>query len=291
MRFSCLAGLDLTLSAPSFAALLALSLGCSQAAMGTGGSDSDVTVASNSSVSNSASTDATSMGPGTATAGTDPSGSGSTESSGGNTASSSGTGGTTGPGPTTGAEMTGSSSSGSTTTGEPEAECVSDEDCALLDDCCACEGYPVDEEPFSCDEECPQTQCEIWGADAVVCKSGQCVLEDVNCDTSTIICDAPEPACDPGYAPGVTPDGTCYTFECVPVEVCNYVPSCDDCEGVEGVVCVKDNAFVTKVHCELIPLGCDGVADCECAGDELCVDIFTQCAEVGPDIECTCPDC
>lgn len=41
-----------------------------------------------------------------------------------------------------------------------------------------------------------------------------------NCDKSMIRCRIPEPVCGELEVPEITPDGSCYTLRCVPIEMC-----------------------------------------------------------------------
>jgi len=181
------------------------------------------------------------------------------------------------------------SSSGTDTTGEPLAACVSDKDCALHDDCCDCYGVPNGQVDPSCALRCDQSMCSQLGIDQAVCRFGVCITEKLDCDGSNVICKALPPNCAKGQLPGVQ-DG-CWTGSCVPVRNCNAVPDCTLCP--EGEMCVqKVSKQQTWPVCEPIPSDCGGEIDCGCAGAAVCIAPFDACNDQdGNQLSCGCPVC
>lgn len=208
------------------------------------------------------------------------------------------TDGTTDGGTTTGesaGESGGDSSGGSSTTGgTTEPECVMDEDCMLVDDCCSCTAIPVGDEAPECDiEACLVSTCTSLGLGmpAVQCNFGTCEVEEVSCDPTTVVCKDEVPTCPKGQAPRVV-EG-CWDETCVPVEYCDVVPGCESCGDDEA--CIESVAFQSTLTCVPVPAACDGVPSCDCLG-EACEDGFDLCAdagepESGADLSCSCPAC
>ncbi len=192
--------------------------------------------------------------------------------------------GTTGDGGTT-------SPPDETTGGGAEMVCVAEEDCLLINDCCACTAVHVEQDVRECDLECEMTMCDALGIPDIglVCAEGRCELEPRNCSDAFITCDGIPPRCPEGTLPEITPEGDCWTGACIPIEACDGVPSCEFC--AEGEVCVNDEAGLgTFVHCEPLPDACEGEADCDCAG-ELCVEPFDTCAAAEGVLQCSCIAC
>jgi hypothetical protein len=166
---------------------------------------------------------------------------------------SAGDGGPTSAGPTTEAPTTssddGSGSGGLLTTGGPTddtgpppgGECRDASDCVLDDDCCHCAAYggALPDGHACAVPSCDQSTCSAVGhPDATAeCFEGACVLSKVDCDPSTVVCDAIPPDCAAGRAPEIV-DG-CYTQACIAIDACSQVAyfSCDECSA--GEVCVR----------------------------------------------------
>lgn len=176
-----------------------------------------------------------------------------------------------------------------TTTGEPgETQCQVDADCFLHADCCTCEGLPIGVDHDVCDGECDQSRCEALGIDRAVCRVGVCETERLSCGTNEIVCDAPPPACPPDHLPETTPQ--CWTGECVPANLCDIITDCAACPP--HMMCVQNVSFVPHhLRCEPIPPACDGVPDCDCAGELVCTEPFSICSTDGPIISCECIKC
>ena len=198
---------------------------------------------------------------------------------------------TSATGSTTIGETTGETSTEPTTGGNLDLPCESDADCVLVDDCCSCSAAHVDSDPSVCDEECMITVCESFGIKEAVCEQGQCVPTRTNCDDSLILCDALPPDCAPGFVPGVEPNNSCWTGQCVPAILCNFVNECQDCAGYESYFCATDvTQLGFKPHCELLPPECGGEATCACASDA-CEAPFDDCADGDDGLLCNCPVC
>lgn len=186
---------------------------------------------------------------------------------------------------------TGETTTGTTTddTAGPISECSKDADCKLQEDCCVCNGIPLDLNPVACDMECKQSKCSELGVDQAVCRLGVCETERLSCDQVKVACDALPPACPEGQLPTTTP--ACWTGKCVPAEFCDVIPDCSFCP--DGHLCVQNIAFgPSQPTCEPLPPGCGPDPDCACAGDLVCQDPFTLCVEQdGPVINCECINC
>lgn len=193
------------------------------------------------------------------------------------------------PGTTTDEPGTTTAASTGDDTGTPIAECEKDADCKLHDDCCSCDGIPIDLDPVVCDAECKQSRCSELGVDKAVCRLGTCETERLSCNQAVVACDALPPECPEGQLPTTTP--ACWTGKCVPAEFCDVVPACSFCS--QSQLCVQNIAFgPSEVVCEPIPAGCSDDPDCACAGDLVCHEPFTLCVEQpGPVINCECINC
>ena len=222
----------------------------------------------------------------TPTGSTDPTDSGSTTTDSGSTGfdDSSGTSGDTDSG----------DSSGTTTGGTTEPECIVDEDCMLVNDCCSCEAVPVGEDAPECDiKACLVPTCTAvgLGKPAVECNFGTCEVEEVSCNPMLVVCDEKPPVCPEGQAPRVV-EG-CWGG-CIPVEYCDVVPSCEDCG--EDEACVEAvTQLGPSLQCVPIPPSCEGAPSCDCLG-EVCEDPFDLCSDgIGPttgsELSCSCPAC
>jgi hypothetical protein len=195
---------------------------------------------------------------------------------------------TTGPGSD---GTTGNDGSSSDTGPAPAEECVTLADCVVVDDCCSCLVIHEDEAPPDCDiEACLQSTCSALGLPPVAaCELGSCELAPVPCNPAFVSCESLPPDCEDGFFPGVNPDSSCWTGTCVPAEVCDVVPACEDCP--DGEACVQ---YVTQLgpqfHCSPVPESCDGDPSCACMA-EACVSPFDTCGEGGAGISCSCPVC
>lgn len=171
-----------------------------------------------------------------------------------------------------------------------EAECLEATDCQLVDNCCDCMGFPGDETPPACPQQCIQDKCAerqvpLAGA---ACEVGRCVL-DVSCDPAAVVCLAPQPACPAGETAAVV--GQCWGG-CVPITECADVGDCAACAAA-GAVCVVEITQLGLVHhCVETPPSCASSPDCSCMGDSVCLAPFDTCSDVTPgQIDCSCPTC
>lgn len=220
-------------------------------------------------------------GPGTAVTTADPTGS-SSDSDPTATTSPSGTDTDSGPDSTTSGGSTsgdtdGSTGGSSTTGGTTEPECIMDEDCMLVDDCCTCGAIPVGDEAPACEiMECLVSTCTSIGLQipAVECNFGTCEVEEVSCDPITVTCDDLPPKCPEGQAPRVV-DG-CWSG-CIPIEFCDVVPGCDSCS--EDEACIEAATPIgPSFTCVPMPPSCEGMPSCDCLG-EACEEPFTGCED------------
>lgn len=185
----------------------------------------------------------------------------------------------------TSADSTGSSSAD---TGVPGMGCVSDDDCTIVDDCCNCAGILVGEEPPACAIDCKATQCMSAGlGQNVHCELGTCQLEEVDCNQIGVLCNSLPPSCEPGFLPGVA--NNCWSGNCVPVEACNVVPSCDECP--EAQTCIE---LIAKgpggFKCSPIAPDCAGTPTCDCMPG-VCPPPFEGCIDIDDGIRCECLAC
>jgi hypothetical protein len=185
------------------------------------------------------------------------------------------------------------SGSGSDSDALDEDECVVDEDCELINDCCACTAGPIGETPPACPADCEANFCDAFGLGeiGVVCRFGTCQLRDVQCNPAAALCGEQPPTCGEGLAPRVDLATDCWG-ECIPAEACNLVGDCSLCGP--GEVCVPYVYFNAPsidavVACEPIPEACAGQPDCECmmgvCGEEL------VCLDTNEGPSCDCPEC
>jgi hypothetical protein len=203
----------------------------------------------------------------------------------GTTAPLTGTGDTT-----TGETSTGETSTGETTGGPGVAECAGAKDCKLHNDCCVCEGVPAEAMPMDCAKQCVISTCEALKIDAAECRFGTCRTERLRCDGQNVQCDIPTPECPPGSVPEVTENNACWTGACVPLEHCDVVPTCADCQADE--MCVTDDTQLgVKRRCEPVPPECQGPPDCDCAGVACDQGAYKVCGEAPDGLHCSCPDC
>ncbi len=213
-------------------------------------------------------------------------GSGATGGSGGSGASA-GSGASGGSGATAGSG--GKAGSGGGAGHEPVAgECVSDDDCELLSDCCSCLVAPKGKAslPYCEPTPCFADQCTASGIQKASCVAGTCI-KGFECDSTQVYCNALPPLCEGGEVPSVS-EG-CWG-PCVPAVQCASVAQCTDCPG--GTACVVNEAFGTTTHCVNVPAGC--AADCSCLGKAVCVGGFNLCVDKindGSAVHCECPTC
>jgi hypothetical protein len=168
---------------------------------------------------------------------------------------------------------------------------VTDEDCWVDEDCCDCSavGPSGRSRPHGarlkfdigdpCDT-CDFTVCDEYGTDTAECRFGTCQLQRVGCDFTTVVCDTPEPECNPPYSVAAVQDG-CWTGYCVPPIVCDVVPDCSFCTGW---VCTNLAGADKLPTCEPIPYDCGDDTTCACAGAQICGD--DDCTDVDGGVEC-----
>lgn len=193
-------------------------------------------------------------------------------------------------GPGSGATTAVDTSSTESGTGDPSGPCVEPTDCQIVDNCCECTAIAADAEAPVCEKTCLQSACAALGIVPIArCELGMCELGEASCDPSFVTCEQEPPVCPEGALPGVNPQTSCWTGECVPQEFCDVVAGgCDACE--EGEVCVENVAQMVSSMCVPIPPDCNGTATCECMG-EVCPEPFDVCADDGDGIECICIAC
>lgn len=198
------------------------------------------------------------------------------------------TGGATLEGSSGGGTSVDSTGSSSADTGVPGMGCVSDDDCTIVDDCCQCAGIHVDDTPPECPIDCKGTQCMSAGlGQNVRCEFGTCQLEEVDCNQIGVVCNSLPPNCEPGFLPGVA--NNCWSGNCVPVEACNVVPSCDECPADQ--TCIE---LIAKgpggFKCSPIAPDCAGTPTCACMPD-VCPPPFEGCFDIEDGIRCECLNC
>ena len=167
-------------------------------------------------------------------------------------------------GSTTTSAGTGTGTSSDITTGESTDTgmaglCDDDADCKLADDCCDCDGVPIDVDVAVCDLDCKQSKCSELGIKAAVCRFGVCTTPRLSCDAN-VACDSLPPPCEPGTLPETTP--ACWSGRCIPAKHCDVVGNCDECP--DDRVCVQNVGFGPEpgATCEILPPGCDPAAPC-----------------------------
>lgn len=146
--------------------------------------------------------------------------------------------------------------------GEPGgAECATDHDCALLNDCCTCAVGPSSAQPPACEKVCIQSACAARGIQAkAVCRSKRCVF-DLSCDDSKVTCKAAKPQCQAGQVPSVV--GMCWG-PCIDAGQCRDVADCTDCSA--GQVCVKNgDSPLPFTQCVSVTSNCAKNPSCGCA--------------------------
>lgn len=177
------------------------------------------------------------------------------------------------------------------TTGEtpPSMTCEGDDQCVLVDNCCECAAYHVGDEVPECTMECLQPMCAALGIPdvGVVCEAGTCELGPYDC-SGNVVCAAAPPTCPEGALPEV--DGGCWTGACIPVQACDPVPSCADCDETEACV-VLETQLGLLYSCRAMPEACAGVPTCECMPPETCESPFDTCTDVDEGVACSCLAC
>ena len=140
------------------------------------------------------------------------------------------------------------------------AECATDDDCQVVNDCCTCAALPKSEPNLACPAVCIQSACQARGLGAAKadCVANRCVF-NVTCDRSQVTCEAPTPTCPAGQVPSVS--GTCWG-PCIPAHDCQAVTNCDDCAA--GHVCVRNELQIPSTHCVEASASCLQHPTCEC---------------------------
>ena len=167
-------------------------------------------------------------------------------------------------------------------------ECVTDDDCELLSDCCACLSVPKDKQvklPPCLGAPCFADMCTANGIKKARCSAGQCV-KGFDC-SSPVLCNALPPTCVAGKVPSVA--GGCWG-PCVPATECASVPNCESCP--KTTACVVKSSLSSTYHCVNVKKGC--ALDCTCLGKMACVgdhDICSDAAKNGAAVTCACPNC
>lgn len=166
-------------------------------------------------------------------------------------------------------------------------ECFDAETCTLFDTCCDCTVLaPGEAGVDSCPNvDCAQGWCEANGVNQVQCSFGTCTLVKASCNPAQVVCDALPPLCEPPGLPSIV-DG-CWTGQCIPPQLCDWVPSCDLCLDSEVCVTVQTgpNGRESTRSCVQVPSVCGATADCDC-GWVLCEGLG-DCVD-GPDNRLTC---
>jgi hypothetical protein len=185
---------------------------------------------------------------------------------------------------TSGTESTDSGTTGEATI-EPEGcvppsgdawPCAVDEDCAIAGDCCSCTAYaPENGAPGNCGGSCEKDKCEAWGITEAACVGGQCVPQGLSCNQATVTCDAAAVVCDDGFLPQVW--DACFTGDCLPIEACDWVPSCEACAGNQA--CMHEARGGCDYDLCVGPIAeCQGQGPCACLGDIFCDGVCTPTA-------------
>lgn len=196
-----------------------------------------------------------------------------------NTSDPTGTGTGTGTDASTGDPPTSTSDTGTSPDLPPGVECVTDEDCQLVDNCCDCAGAPLGEEPPPCRNPCAATRCDDdFGIEVgVQCRNGVCALAAGSCAGSPA-CGEPPPDCNAGTIPAGS--GDCWG-ECQAPNTCGG----DNCDGNDpnscgvGWVCVESQS--QGAFCEPVPLACGGVPTCDCVYAETAGMCLGACSDDG----------
>lgn len=212
-----------------------------------------------------------------------------------------------GPGLTTGPASDGTGGGSSTTDASDESDgtgttgaepppsmaCEDADQCVLVDNCCECAAYHVDDVVPECPMDCEQPMCAALGIPdiGVVCEGGACELEPRDC-SGVVACDSLPPACPPDTLPevGNGAGGGCWTGACIPVEACDPVPGCDHCDDTEACV-ITQTQQGSFYSCRAVPEECAGMPTCECMPPDTCEMPFDTCIDMDGQITCSCPMC
>lgn len=140
------------------------------------------------------------------------------------------------------------------------AECATDDDCRIVNDCCTCAALPKSVKVPECSAVCVQSACPARGLGQAktACVANRCVF-DLSCDRSQVTCEAPTPTCPAGQLPSVS--GPCWG-PCVPAQDCGAVTNCNDCAA--GQVCVRNELQIPSTHCVEASASCLRHPTCEC---------------------------
>lgn len=173
-----------------------------------------------------------------------------------------------------------------------QAYCKTDDDCQVIDNCCACmampKGVPVPGCPVP---ECYASACDSLGVPSSNphCIAGHCTL-DIECDAEKVACNALPPECPAGQVPAVK--NMCWTGTCVEPSACMSVTDCAACTAGGGL-CVANQAWMETYHCVPKDPACSAPT-CACYGAKVCINEFWSCNEgtVGTAaLNCSCPNC
>lgn len=185
-----------------------------------------------------------------------------------------------------GAGKDGGRDGGSMGSAQDEPQCVTHEDCRLVDTCCDCRALGrFDSDPVCTNTECESTMCSgvVMLNPEPVCDFGRCKPNFI-CDVVASRCTIAPPDCPDGKLPSVAE--SCFG-PCVPSQQCAMVTSCSDCR--EDQVCVSVTTGRVIYLC--IDVGeCVNTPTCECLGDRACFGLL-PCKESEQGLSCDCPWC
>ncbi len=171
-----------------------------------------------------------------------------------------------------------------------KAECASDQDCKLINNCCDCMGLPSNSPAPLCNQKlCKATTCAIQKLPLPLvaqCEVGRCVA-GFNCKWADVLCKSVQPICPVGETNSVV--GTCWG-PCVPATQCEFISTCKQCSPTQ--VCVTKQAKIGGGrHCVDLPGECNSSATCGCMGASVCLKPFDTCAAKANELVCSCPNC
>ncbi len=83
----------------------------------------------------------------------------------------------------------------------------------------------------------------------------------------------------------------CYNFQCILVEECADVTSCDACDLATQQCVIYDTQLGREYHCVPIPDACAGNPSCDCLGPGVCVGAYDTCNDTALGVACSCPAC
>jgi hypothetical protein len=173
----------------------------------------------------------------------------------------------------------------------PPTMCEMAEECVLVDNCCECAAYHMNDPVPICDMKCDQSMCSSLGIPDIglVCDAGVCGLDKRDC-SGLVACDALPPDCPDGTLPEVTPDGSCWTGACISVAGCDPVPGCEHC-GADQACVATISQLGTTYSCKAVPDACGDTPTCECMPPGTCEAPFDDCADGEGMIQCSCAEC